>query len=271
MKKQLFTLMLSTAIFTTNPLFAMDQPEQDPFEGRGIILNLPPEIFLNVFEEFSDEDTLNARPGLVCASKDMKSVFEDLWPWSFLREKICTPFIHNIYTLVMPGQSEKTWVKKQNIKDYLRLFTIEENKNNSYNVTIGQLVSFHKESYPDSVHQNSWSFKIGNRSFQLFKYGANVAQDYLETLDQNITLPFSRAFPEVEGYNPWKSENLFLSLVGLAADNQFINWAKEMSNPRNYGYKSITWNYGKDVFSPNHNVFYIRPIAAPIAAQIEEK
>lgn len=264
MKKKMFSLMLSAAIFTTCPLFAMD-PEDD--QGKGTLCKLPKEVLPNLLWQCPNEDVLKAREMLACTSKAMNVAFNDLSIWDGLSLKICTPFVYPVYSINEVEEEIKVWVKKTNIKNYCQLFKIEKNKNNSYNVTLGQLVSFHKKSYPDPEHPNSWCFSIGKLPFQLFKYGENVAEDYLKTLDQNLVLTFSWASPKVEGHNPWRLENLFYALVSLSPDDEYRNWEKEIGGPFNGDiYRKCISELGKDYkFSTDRNVFYISLIPAQVA------
>lgn len=87
MKKQILNLMLTTAIFTTNPLFAMEEKDQ-PDVKKNLLVTLPLELSVHIIQNLPPQDRRNL---CIALSKEM-------WSASMQQEleKTDIPTIHNI-------------------------------------------------------------------------------------------------------------------------------------------------------------------------------
>lgn len=156
MRKQIITLMLSAAIFTTSPLFAMEEDattkERARIVGRGD------------FAQFEDKITQD----IIETTKDVKTVVNVSYT-SREMNALCQDPIFKIYTL---NFFSTTRPPKVPIK-YLNFFMTQP--------------------YPDSDYPCSWCFSLGNERFQIIN---DVGLNTLDPLDPSAMATFGYYPPQ---------------------------------------------------------------------------
>lgn len=160
----MFSLMLSTAIFTTTPLLAMDDDT-----NKGSFRVLPQDVSIRIIEELP----VNGVLAVSVTSKAMYALCETPLIWRNIAAR-------NGIKLE-PESKEKDQI--------LNHFTLFHDITKPQKVKIFQLISWKSELYPDSIHQASYRFVIGKRQLQL--RNAQCGPDKLELLDPNAFAIFS--------------------------------------------------------------------------------
>lgn len=170
MKKQMFSLMLSTAIFTTTPLLAMDDDT-----NNGSFRVLPQDATIRIIEELPVNGVLT----FSVTSKAMYALCETPLIWKNISAR---------NGIKLDPESEEK--EKDQILNH---FTIFHDITKPQKVKIFQLISWKNELYSDSLYQASYRFVIGKRQLQLIN--SQSGPDKLELLDPNAFATFSWVVP----------------------------------------------------------------------------
>ena len=156
MKTQIFSLMLSAAIFTTNPLFGMekeDNPENkgiircftkiNEIEGKGDFYNLENEMTIGIISDYLVPDNISIRSAtlphmlkLSLTSKTMYNLLQSNELWNAIVKT------HNI----LINNYNKLFIKDQVLEHLDRLYynNLFKDKTKSYVVKISELQNIKK-------------------------------------------------------------------------------------------------------------------------------
>ena len=186
--------MFSAAIFTTNPLFAMDA-ELPETKGKSIsYIYCPlckPELKSEIFDKITDKEYFSILPKEIIIELIQGLPMEDVLAVSTTSKEMCnlfhTPLIWEHIAEredceVNPGLCVKAQVLTHHTK-YLKLFS-EYNKDIEYQVTIKQFNYFVQNPCPstwwpfmyekESVRKQSYCFSIGKNQFELYASNTNL-------------------------------------------------------------------------------------------------
>jgi hypothetical protein len=222
MKKQIFSLMLSTAVFTTSPLFAMDLPEgprvthiklaQSPETdegraGRGSFSQIDDPVIQGVIEKAEDEKTM---VNLSCTSHAM----------NFLCQLPIYKTYAKNYFLPLGSLVEL----QGHVHNFFNLFSDSQQ---TYKVSVAQLQLFKKKPYADPSNPCSWGFLLKGKHLQMVN--KQVGPDHLEDLDPDAMVTFSWSPKQ----GPWDVDKFWAS-VPVCVNSKGI---KDLSTPE---YQAIT-------------------------------
>lgn len=210
MKKLFFNLILTAIIFTTSPLFAMNDSDNNYTQGRGILCKLNEDTFLNVLKQISDEDVVVTTSRLSRTSKGMWNLINGIWlP---LVTRLCDQFTINSALCV-----------KDQFKEHYSLFS---NPDQKYKISVAFLQTLKKEPYPDPKYTSSWCFSLGKNRFKMINYSVVLGKhvcgpDGLEFVDHDAIVRFDPR----DDYDGHWSQKHFLGLIplcsGLSGEKEF--------------------------------------------------
>ena len=194
MKKLVFSLLLSSAIFTTTPLFAMDKEQNDISNKCGVCKKSLPHTFI-----IDQEKETHLPPNDILAEIVLHLPLEDV-------VLNVSQVSKTLYNLCQHSFSWHKWIKenhmtipeglcaKHYVMDQLSPLNLFSNPRMVYKITIPKLLSFMKEEMSPIYNTClKGTFKVGSKNFQIIQTSRdkNLLNKVSKFLPEGSRLPFA--------------------------------------------------------------------------------